>query len=410
MANWDLTALSTALEYDTANGIEPSILRWSDTRVIGFWAGTGDLYGRVQGFDVNASTGAVTAIGSALAVDGVTNDATEKQVIALDSTHVVIAWQDNTNTLVKAKICAVDGDGNITAAGATLTVASMTDFPSIALIDSTHFLIVGQGVDADGFASVCTVNGGTFAITQDGSALEFDTDNCVRPRLLQIDSTHFICVWHNATSGYKAQVLTVDTGTSAVTQEDTALVFFGAGGTSGFPLDICELDNNHFFVVFADAGNDGDSQVIEINTSTWVVTEVGTSFEFRVGNVFYVSVATFNSTHVVVAYDNDDSADPDLLTLAVDASWNISKPASALDVTGGGAAGGTVDGSICFLANQRFVFQWAATANDGFLQAFDVTEPTGPANIKTYNTNPIANIKSINTNLIANVKSLNTNA
>src|SRR3990167_8492014 len=121
MANWDLTALSTALEYDTANGIEPSILRWSDTRVIGFWAGTGDLYGRVQGFDVNASTGAVTAIGSALAVDGVTNDATEKQVIALDSTHVVIAWQDNTNTLVKAKICAVDGDGNITAAGATLT-------------------------------------------------------------------------------------------------------------------------------------------------------------------------------------------------------------------------------------------------------------------------------------------------
>jgi hypothetical protein len=34
---------------------------------------------------------------------------------------------------------------------------------------------------------------------------------------------------------------------------------------------------------------------------------------------------------------------------------------------------------------------------------------SGPANLKTYNTNPIANIKSINTNLIANCKSLNTN-
>lgn len=33
----------------------------------------------------------------------------------------------------------------------------------------------------------------------------------------------------------------------------------------------------------------------------------------------------------------------------------------------------------------------------------------GPANLKSYNTNPKANIKSINTNLIANVKSLNTN-
>lgn len=33
----------------------------------------------------------------------------------------------------------------------------------------------------------------------------------------------------------------------------------------------------------------------------------------------------------------------------------------------------------------------------------------GPANLKTYNTNPLANIKTINTNPIANVKSLNTN-
>jgi len=36
--------------------------------------------------------------------------------------------------------------------------------------------------------------------------------------------------------------------------------------------------------------------------------------------------------------------------------------------------------------------------------------PAGPANLKTYNTNPKANIKSIDTNLIANVKTLNTNA
>ena len=37
------------------------------------------------------------------------------------------------------------------------------------------------------------------------------------------------------------------------------------------------------------------------------------------------------------------------------------------------------------------------------------TPVSGPANLKSYNTNLKANIKSINTNLIANVKSLNTN-
>ena len=34
---------------------------------------------------------------------------------------------------------------------------------------------------------------------------------------------------------------------------------------------------------------------------------------------------------------------------------------------------------------------------------------SGPANLKTYNTNVVANIKTINTNVIANVKTLNTN-
>jgi len=37
------------------------------------------------------------------------------------------------------------------------------------------------------------------------------------------------------------------------------------------------------------------------------------------------------------------------------------------------------------------------------------TTPSGPANLKSYNTNLKANIKTINTNVIANIKSLNTN-
>lgn len=48
-------------------------------------------------------------------------------------------------------------------------------------------------------------------------------------------------------------------------------------------------------------------------------------------------------------------------------------------------------------------FPWVAMGIEPAVAA------SGPANLKTYNTNPIANIKSINTNLIANVKSLNTN-
>lgn len=45
----------------------------------------------------------------------------------------------------------------------------------------------------------------------------------------------------------------------------------------------------------------------------------------------------------------------------------------------------------------------------GVMGHFYVSTASGPANLKSYNTNLKANIKSINTNLIANIKSLNTN-
>lgn len=50
------------------------------------------------------------------------------------------------------------------------------------------------------------------------------------------------------------------------------------------------------------------------------------------------------------------------------------------------------------------------SSQTGYIQNLDLNiASSGPANLKSYNTNVLANIKSINTNLIANVKSLDTN-
>lgn len=54
----------------------------------------------------------------------------------------------------------------------------------------------------------------------------------------------------------------------------------------------------------------------------------------------------------------------------------------------------------------------STAVTQGFVSTTIALRPaaaSGPANLKSYNTNLKANIKSINTNLIANVKSLNTN-
>jgi len=51
---------------------------------------------------------------------------------------------------------------------------------------------------------------------------------------------------------------------------------------------------------------------------------------------------------------------------------------------------------------------WVKFTSSGTLTLSAVA--SGPANLKSYNTNVKANIKSINTNAIANVKSFDTNA
>jgi len=401
MASYDITALSTALEFDTAQGSFNSIIRWTDTRVINAWTGSSDSKGLIQGFDVNSGTGAVTAIGTPLSFDGTNNDANAKQVITFDSTHCLLVWRDGTDTQAKSRMLAVDGSGNVTTAGATKTLTSITQGPAVCLIDATHALVVGSGSGQDGFAQVITINTGTWAITEPAAALEFDTTDCVYPKVLPIDGTHFIVTWFQGGTGVMAQVLTVNTGTWEVTTEGTALNVGAGGGLQ----EICEMDNNHFMITFADNGSDGNAQVIEVNLGTWAVTNVGTPLEFLTGTINSLAVITFDATHAVVTYDSNGNAY--MVTLAVDGSWNVSVPASALEYTTGNLGANYF--SLCLLDSPRLVCAWEGDGSDGFTQSFDVTEQVGPANLKSYNTNLKANIKTINTNPIANVKSLNTN-
>lgn len=91
-----------------------------------------------------------------------------------------------------------------------------------------------------------------------------------------------------------------------------------------------------------------------------------------------------------------------------------------------GASGGTLRGSYQFSTAVEWValsdedvvtagsastgISWTtAAAFEGNMIALRYSPASGPANLKSYNTNLKANIKSVNTNLFANVKSLNTN-
>lgn len=76
-----------------------------------------------------------------------------------------------------------------------------------------------------------------------------------------------------------------------------------------------------------------------------------------------------------------------------------------------GAESAAIESSTSENASGNLTIAFTAASNGGAFVGMAIQEiSSGPANLKTYNTNAKANIKTINTNAIANVKTLNTNA
>lgn len=407
MAAYDLTALSTALEFDTVQGQFNQVLTWSTTRVIIAWNGSSDSKGLVRAFDVNAGTGAITGVGTALSIDGLTNEMNGCSIVAFDSTHFILIWRDGTDVRVKARAFAVDGSGNITTAGAILSLTDITNQPTGVLIDSTHILVVGSGSANDGYSKVLAVNTGTWAITQAGSATEFDTTDFSGynggPMAQKVDATHVVVSWFQSGGGGLSQVLSINTGTWAVTAEGTPLTFDASNVQY---VGVTPLDGvNHYLVTYRDDGSTGDgkAQVIEVNTSTWAVTNVGTPYTFDTGSIDYKGTCQVDSTHVALIWGESNNGYS--VILAVNGSWVVSQPGAKLEVVGGNIAFDYC--GMCLIDTARLVGVWGGSAADGYTQAFDIEQQSGPANVKTVDGVAVASVKTWDGITWADVKTFN---
>lgn len=130
-------------------------------------------------------------------------------------------------------------------------------------------------------------------------------------------------------------------------------------------------------------------------SSTVAITSVGGPKDFTITGATEKSAADYGI--MVVGDPNDVASYAYGPELACDTATNTDKSRSGLS-----EASFTLSSSITYDQDDVIASIYVTyTAGGG---------ATGPANLKTYNTNAKANIKTINTNPIANVKTLNTNA
>ena len=134
--------------------------------------------------------------------------------------------------------------------------------PKLSQIDSTHYLCV-YDEDGPGHALVLTVNTGTWVITE-GDHLVYDSVEGKTPALAQIDSTNYLCAYDGGTGGDGcAVVLTVDTGTWAITEGVSYIYDTTLGETPA----LAQIDDCDYLCAYEGEGSGGYAVVLKFASS-----------------------------------------------------------------------------------------------------------------------------------------------
>lgn len=96
--------------------------------------------------------------------------------------------------------------------------------------------------------------------------------------------------------------MVVNTTTWAITTATAATTDIG-GATTTLDGELIPIDTNHFLFFYTDNSNDGQAQVLTVNTTTWAITTSAAKLEFDTQKGTYCSVDQYDATHFVVAWN-----------------------------------------------------------------------------------------------------------
>lgn len=210
----------TELEFDTQNGTFNAAATIDSSHVINIWL-TANVDMAAQVFTVNTSTLALTTSAAPFIFDNTApTSAGYAGIHRIDETHYLAAWRSATGLSSEGavQVLAVNtSTWEVTTAGAKLQWTTVDgNRPSIAAIDSAHYIISWQGSNLGTPTQVITVNTSTWECTttwpaRNANPLEYTggSDNSIIER---IDATHFINQWavNGATTNYRAYLSVIE--------------------------------------------------------------------------------------------------------------------------------------------------------------------------------------------------------
>ncbi len=305
----------TPFEFDTLQGKTPALAQVDDTHYLCAYTGW-DGSGRAVIFTVNPITWTVSK-GTVFEFD------------ASDGKTPALAKIDDDNYL-----CAYEGPDSdgwavvLTVNPITWTVSKGAAFeydtskgktPALEKIDYDHYLCAYRGDRDDGWATVLTVNTGTWTIAKE-TPFKFDNQACDTPALSKIDNTHYLCAYVGRKNKGWATVLTVNTGTWTIAKETP----FEYDTSKGKTPALAQIDDDNYLCVYEGSGSDGWAVVLTVNPITWTISK-GVTFEYDNKEATAPALAQIDNNRYLCDYSGK-GGDGWAVVLVVDpTTWTISK-------------------------------------------------------------------------------------
>lgn len=179
-------------------------------------------------------------------------------VSSLDSTHIIIAYQDDGNSYKGTAIIGTISNGNEIAYGSEYVFAGNNScrYISTEIIDSTHFIISYARTDSYlGYSVIGTISNGNEISF--GTEYQFNNTAINYTSLLLIDSTHFITSYQD-NNLYGRTIMGTISNVNEITfdTENT----FNAGTTTYISSSL--IDSTNFVVTYRDESNSNKGTAI----------------------------------------------------------------------------------------------------------------------------------------------------
>lgn len=236
-----------------------------------------------------------TAVEAANDVEGLT-------ICALDATHFIVSYAHNN------LVPTAEGNSKIGAvATTTITLGAAQQFYAAALrsgimsdkLDDTHYVVHYIKTDNKGYAKAAEVDIGGDSITFGAEAHDSWSSVVTRSSLAVLDRTHFVIVGEYS-GGYRVRGAIVDEATEAIS--------FGAedaddDSTYGLYLSACKIDSNHFLLSCRIQG-DGKGRVISGTISGNTATfDSGSPTLFETDATAYTTICRLTNSYFLIAFN-----------------------------------------------------------------------------------------------------------